>query len=100
MIQVIKKFIKDIRPDLSEEEVEKEAHILEVMIVDRLAEIGDWKDKIVMGKGKEICKCGAEMCPIYLRKDLLVDYRCPKVRWYNFWKHSVNRMYKIKKIKS
>jgi hypothetical protein len=47
MIQIIKKFIKDIRPDLSEEEVEREARMLEVMIVDRLAELGDWKDKIV-----------------------------------------------------
>ena len=39
MKQMLMKFIKDIRPDLSEEELENEAHILEVMIVDRLAEI-------------------------------------------------------------
>ena len=39
MIKVIKKFIQDINQNLSEEELEREAHILEVMIVDRLAEI-------------------------------------------------------------
>ncbi len=49
---------------------------------------------------EETCKCGAKMYPMYFWKDLLVDYKCPKVRWYNFWKHSVNRMYKIKIIKS
>jgi len=48
MKQVIMKFIKDIRPDLSEEEIEKEARILEIMIVDRLTELGDdWKSRIV-----------------------------------------------------
>ncbi|MDA3815257.1 MAG: hypothetical protein PF549_02730 [Patescibacteria group bacterium] len=41
MKKVLKKFIKDIRPDLTDEEIEREAHKLEIMLVDRLVEIGD-----------------------------------------------------------
>jgi hypothetical protein len=39
MKKVLKIYIKDILPDLSEEELEREAHKLEVMLIDRLVEL-------------------------------------------------------------
>lgn len=56
MKQIIIKFIKDIRPELTEDELEREARKLEAMLLSRWEEMvieytekwkGDWKDKIV-----------------------------------------------------
>jgi len=52
------------------------------------------KEKIIIVGSKEdkvYCRCGEKMRPVILSH--IVDYKCPKVRFWNFWKHSFNKAF-------
>lgn len=40
--------------------------------------VGSWNDRVY-------CKCGELMKPIIMKN--IIDYRCPRMKFYNFWKH-------------
>lgn len=41
------------------------------------------------------CRCGAEMVPIYHPDTGFLDFHCPKMHWYNFFFHSINKGYLV-----
>jgi phage FluMu protein Com len=43
------------------------------------------------GDGGVRCQCGAIMLPVILSN--IIDYKCPKARLWNFWRHSINRAF-------
>lgn len=44
------------------------------------------------------CRCGSIMIPSILSN--IIDYHCPKVRFWNFWKHDTNVAFLRKVYKS
>jgi hypothetical protein len=57
---------------------------MKIMRKEKLIKVGSRQDKI-------FCVCGEKMIPTVC--SATVQYRCPKVRIWNFWNHSLPKIF-------